>query len=145
MYNKTHYNIVISLQLINVNGGKKKRKADKAGTWKKTEKTALLSPLTANRWSYRSVGRLRVTREVPRSPVVQRAGLKCAHCCSTHNFHDTKGRSGGQERHSTQTSPVHTTFVAQRAGLGNRDKCCKPCDPEGRFDELKQVHTSPAT
>ena len=124
---------------------KKKKKTAKPGTWKKTEKTALLSPLTANRWWYRPVGRLRVTREAPRSPVVQRAGLRYAHCCSTHNFHDTKGRSGGQERHSTQTSPVHTTFVAQRAGPENRDKCRKPCDPEGRSDELKQVHTSPAT
>lgn len=68
-------------------GGCSLRKLGKAGTQRaKTEKAALLSPLTAHRQSS------------------QRAGW------------------GNQELGGIQTSPAHTTLVAQRTGLGSQKK-----------------------
>lgn len=50
---------------------------------------------------------------------------------------------GGPERHSIQTSPVHTTLMAQRPAQEAKRRTHKPCNIERRPEELRQVHTSP--
>jgi len=49
---------------------------------------------------------------------------------------------GGPESHSIQTSPVHTSLMAQKAAQGAKRRTHKPCNTEGRPGEPRQVHTS---
>ena len=53
-----------------------------------------------------------------------------------------EGRPRGPESHSIQTSPVHTSLMAQRAAQGAKRRTHKPCNTEGRPGEPRQVHTS---
>ena len=47
MYNKTHYNIVISLQLINVNGGKKKKKGRQSRDLEENRENCTSKPINS--------------------------------------------------------------------------------------------------